>query len=124
MEIKHFLPDFYAFEKNERHEELKNDLMPIIENQKLEAHWDLSRCKTSFGTKDNESIHHPILENMIWSCMDKLLEHPLVENSIDSFNFSSSFFDIIWVNSYEEGDYQEVHNHNGSTKFRNGPNHI
>ena len=52
--------------------------------------------------------------------MDKLLDHPLMKNSIDPFRFYSSIFDKVWVNTYEEGEYQEIHNHNGIAKVVDG----
>ena len=93
--------------------------MPLIEEQQLESYWKLSKCKTSFKLNDTFG-RHPILDNLVWDCMDKLLDHPLVKNSINPLMFRQSMFDQVWVNTYEKNDYQEIHNHGGISKINSG----
>jgi len=120
MEIKYFLPEFYAFEHNDRHDELKDILLPEIESRTPREFWNLSKCNTSFKGGENQFLRHPIIEELVWKCMDEILNHPLVNNSVDSYGYKSSVLQDIWYNTYDSGHYQEIHNHNGPAKsFRN-----
>lgn len=113
MEISYFLPEFYACEHNERHDELKSELLPIIEEKSLENHWKLSDCKTSYHWYDNQFLIHPILNEIVWRLLDKVLFSPLIQNSHGNSKLKTSKFHNVWCNTYEPGGYQEIHNHNG-----------
>ena len=113
MEISYFLPEFYACEHNERHDELKNELLPIIEEKTLENRWELSNCKSSYSWYDNSFLIHPILTEMISGLLDKILVSPLIKNSHGNLQLKATKFHSVWCNTYEPGGYQEIHNHNG-----------
>lgn len=120
MKINYFLPEFYAYEHNERHDELKSDLLPKIEENPLKDFWGLSHCKTTYGSDDNDFLIHPILDEMVWSCVDQLLCSSLMRNCEDKIKLKSSTYNSIWCNKYKSGDYQEIHNHTGVPSFYRG----
>ena len=114
-EFRYFLPDFFYSVHLENHLEIKEELMNI--QLDMYKPWSLCPTSTSIGKDDTALIESSLLK-CLWDVYDSMLQSSLVE---DSYSFISPTTSSVkmWMNVYEKGDFQEVHNHIG----RSGEEH-
>lgn len=101
-------PNHYIWTgKVEKHQEVKDYLMPHIEaDDKKSSSWN---CDVTSSYGENKHFFHNelLINEIVWKPVDLMLE--TVQDTIQMPKESS--LQEIWYNSYEPGQYQEVHNH-------------
>lgn len=112
-QLNYFLPEFFYSVELPNHKELKEEIYSTLLEMDAENAWTLCNAKTTFR-KDNEFLfNNKNLTQSIWKAYDQLLEEDFIKNAYAYTFPSQSHFDRLWFNSYEEGTFQEVHNHCG-----------
>lgn len=115
-EFRYFIPDFFYNVHLENHQEIKEELMNI----QLEMGKPWSLCNTSTShCEDNTPLIDSSFPKYLWEAYDEMLDSSFLKES-HSFISPTSSSVKMWMNVYEKGDYQEVHNHIGD----DNPKHI
>lgn len=119
-----FPSNFVYWNKIENHNEIKKEYYPKILNsqQKLQRKnkW-LAKCTTSFGHEEENNIfaNDKFLNEVVWKSFDDMLEKNLTCYSLPS----QSYLYEVWFNTYKEGDFQEVHDHQGANFIKDNAIH-
>ena len=113
-EFRYFLPDFFYRVHLENHLEIKEELMNI--QLDMNKPWSLCSTSTShYG--DNTDLIDSSFTKCLWEAYDSMLESSFVKDS-HSFIIPTSSSVAMWMNVYQKGDFQEVHNHIGREEPR------
>jgi len=108
-EFRYFLPDFFYRVHLENHLEIKEELMNI--QLDMNKPWSLCSASTSFES-DNTALIDSSFTKFLWEAYDSMLESSFIGDS-HSFIVPTSSRVSMWMNVYERGDFQEIHNHVG-----------
>ena len=113
-EFRYFLPDFFYRVHLENHVEVKEELMTI----QLDMGKPWSLCSTSTShCENNDALIESSFPKYLWEAYDEMLESSFVGDSHSVIVPTSSSVKM-WMNVYEKGDFQEVHNHIGRDEPR------
>ena len=123
MSFHHFPGEFVYWDQIKNHEEIKNQLLPIIlqkskenTNNPYEAcnlNTSLIRDKQKAYDENVFLLSENVLKSVIFQNIQKLItQYNKVHNS--NINIGPSVVSGCWWNVYGEGDFQEEHNHIGS----------
>ena len=125
MSIFHFPTEFVYWDKVEKHEEIKKNLLPIIQENAKTKNNPFSSCifNTSlFKNKEKNDIKNSFLRDK------KLLDSIVFKNIDNMFNkynlFPKNknrifFVSTCWWNVYNENEYQEEHSHHAEPIYNN-----
>lgn len=129
--ISYFNSPFLYWELSEKHHELKNIILPKIEddykvnkeNYNKNNIWNC-KCTSSFHNRKDQDFISKIIGdetlfvNSIFSVYNNMLKKLLEDGSIgeqDYDVFSDSYIEDIWYNYYEVGENQDIHEHTPNT---------
>ena len=120
MPIRYFTPEYFFHERTENSSEIKEKLYPEIVSRLNDVtnFWPLSVVKTSYNKNNqyNNFLLISELTDFIWKTVDSMIQDPIIMSSITADSLPvESRISSIWFNSYETGNYQEIHNHVGSS---------
>lgn len=113
----------------ENHAEIKNKIAPMIENLITRRNKDLENtwraCKVKFSTFDKgydlSFLEDNFIQNeVVWKPIREMYEQVHKDHKINIPYPSSFSTDRPFINIYNEGDFQEIHNHVGEHKIWNG----
>lgn len=80
--------------------------------------WDLSKLKTTYFGGNNDFLRQDfILDEIIWNPLDNMMEEYTDQIPFGIDSPIHSLVNEIWYNVYREGEYQEIHNHQGPIKL-------
>lgn len=119
-------PCEYIYWRNvDNHEEIKNKLIPQIENAidvHVKDHNPFNGCKMKGSifedTKKTIEVNKflfedDIVRDIIWNTLEMGVKHLYDEKGVDICLPEKSYISEAWFNVYEKGDYQESHAHVG-----------
>lgn len=115
--------NYIYWEKIKEHEELKRELLPIINKlQKNASENPFSLCKmtTSFADK-NTFLNNDNIDKIVWKPIDNMIkEIETLNPNCSKIEPIHSFVHLYWYNYYNKGDFQEMHNHMCCSREVNG----
>lgn len=112
----------------ENHMDIKNKMTPMIENLIANRNKDSEKnwraCKVKFSTFEKgygvsfleDSV---ILNEIVWKPIHEMYEQMHKDHKINIPYPSSFVSQTPFINIYQEGDFQEMHNHVGKPKILN-----
>src|SRR6056300_769707 len=118
MSFYHFPSEFVFWDKVENHDEIKKEILPkILEDSKNKKNNPFYNCK--FNTSFNYNVK-PDLNVMNKKMLDVIFFY--LEKMFKTINFNTEKLMINkgWWNVYDEGEFQEEHEHSGSPIYSNG----
>ncbi len=128
MSIKFFPTNFVSYSMVEKHNEIKDELLPLIlhyANQYKDSNrhtWDsITRSKviSTYSTGIEKELASIILDKyikyMVWDPFKEVVDHAGVRK------FSDAGVTSCWWNLYNTGDYADMHTHSSGAK--GGPNY-
>lgn len=126
--MPHFqFPTNYVYWENlKEHKTLKNEILPIINDLKVkhpsENPFDMCKMTTNYTDYTNSDfLNKKQLKKIVWDPINNMINEIHRENpSGPKIEPKSSFVEGYWYNIYDEGDFQEVHNHLGPAKEIDG----
>ena len=116
--ICYFPPPFVSFQKVEKHEEIKKQLTPQIEDH-LEKNSDIIKNEwvcdviSSFHFGENDFLlENELLIEAIWDAYNSCLDGLICDNWIsETTDLRSTTLVDMWYNIYKSGGNQEIHTH-------------
>lgn len=128
MSFIHFPSEFVYFDKVCCHSEIKKECMPkITELRKKRQNnpFIASKLNTSFYYdekmfSENEFLNNKLLhDNVVWKPIEKMI-NKYNALRIHPINIGASIIKTCWWNYYEKDNFQESHNHIGSSVEKDG----
>jgi len=110
MPFHHFPAHFVYWTQIPEHKEIRKTYLPKILDLKetIDGNTPFKACKlgTSLGINVNDFLYDSTLvENLVLKPLNEMLDQ--VKMDIEEIKIVSA-----WFNTYEEGDFQELHEHN------------
>lgn len=116
--ICYFPAPFVYFYKVENHKDIKEKLLPEIEEDlkinadKIKNDWCCDVTSSFHFSQSDFLFKNDLLMDQIWKayngCVDQLIYDELVSNDTD---IRQCIMDEMWYNIYEKGGNQEIHCH-------------
>lgn len=131
--IYYFNTPFLYWEKCKIHEEIKKNILPLIEedyskNSELyrkNSNWGCNSTSSFHSELDSESdiINEKLLSNLdlfnsIFSTYNSMLENLFSDQVISEeelINFQDCYLEDLWYNYYQPGENQDIHEHTPNT---------
>jgi hypothetical protein len=118
MSFYHFPSEFVFWDKVENHDEIKKEILPkILEDSKNKKNNPFYNCKfnTSFQHNDNRDLNvmDKKMSDVIFFYLKKMFK-------IINFNAEKLMINKGWWNVYDEGEFQEEHDHLGPPTYLDG----
>ena len=118
MSFYHFPSEFVYWDKVENHDEIKKEILPkILEANKNKKNNPFDSCKfnTSFeyNGKPDLNVMNKKMFDVILFYLEKMFKTM-------NFNVEKLMINKGWWNVYDEGEFQEEHNHLGDPNYSNG----
>ena len=118
MSFYHFPSEFVFWDKVENHDEIKKEILPkILEANKNKKNNPFDNCKfnTSFQHNDKRDLNvtDKKMSDVIFFYLKKMFK-------IINFNAEKLMINKGWWNVYDEGEFQEEHDHLGPPQYLDG----
>lgn len=116
-----FPTNYVYWEKLKDHDELKRKILPIISKLKKQSSpnpFELCKMITSFNDNNNFLMDQDI-KRIVWDPINNMINE-IKEKHDFQIEPHKSILDLYWFNSYEKGEFQEMHNHVSFSKTFEG----
>ena len=107
-----FPTNYVYWEKLKDHDDLKSKILPIINKLKKQTSgnpFELCKMTTSYND-DNKFLMDEDIKRIVWNPIEYMINE-IKEKHNFRIEPIKSILDLYWFNSYEKGDFQEMHNH-------------
>jgi ectoine hydroxylase-related dioxygenase (phytanoyl-CoA dioxygenase family) len=122
MGVFYFPRDFVFWTKVKNHENIKKELVNLIDQHKGHEYETLKNGVTSYDreiTDDEEDNlilqNHEFLKEIVWNPINEM-----IDTVTPKMNFDSAYIAKAWYSKYESGGYVKYHGHEGCPKIVDG----
>ena len=118
MSFYHFPSEFVFWDKVENHDEIKKEILPkILEDSKNKKNNPFDNCKFNTSFQRNDKLDLNVMNKKMFDVIFFYLEKMF---KTINFNVGKLIINNGWWNVYDEGEFQEEHDHLGPPHYLDG----
>jgi len=118
MSFYHFPSEFVFWDKVENHDEIKKEILPkILEDSKNKKNNPFYNCKFNTSFQHNDKLDLNVMNKKMFDVIIFYLEKMF---KTINFNVEKLIINDGWWNVYDEGEFQEEHDHLGPPTYLDG----